>query len=502
MAQSEVPRTGAIVAKFSQQDFHSSSTYRRFGRTPRGRLRLLFLLGFLGLALRLNTSPVRAQEASRLEALERRMLDLERAVAELRSEGKEDPSRLQEIERQIQILAKEIETLKLSESTPEAAASVSGLGPGASKIYSVKRGVSLGGYGEMLYENFDRAREDGTSSPGRDKLDFLRAVVYLGYKFNDRVLFNSEIEFEHATTGEGAEERGEVSLEFAYLDFFLKDKFNVRAGMVLVPMGFVNEQHEPPTFLGARRPYVERNLLPSTWRENGAGFFGESGPVSYRAYLVTGLAAVQGTSSEAEGFSASGIRGGRSSGSNSAAEDLALTGRLDWKASPSISVGGSFYSGGAGQGKTTMGGEAIDARTTLFDVHAECRFRGLEARALFVRTSIADATKVNDAQGLIGNQSVGERQYGAYGQVGYDVLAPREGTRQALIPFLRYERYNTQDRVPAGFSADLATDVTVTTLGVSWKPILNVAVKADYSRIENEARTGVDQFNLALGFLY
>jgi hypothetical protein len=80
------------------------------------------------------------------------------------------------------------------------------------------------------------------------------------------------------------------------------------------------------------------------------------------------------------------------------------------------------------------------------------------------------------------------------------VLAGRSS--QSLIPFVRYERWNTQDAVPAGFDADPANDRTLTTVGLSWKVIPNVVVKADWNKSENEADTGVDQVNVGLGFLF
>jgi len=266
-------------------------------------------------------------------------------------------------------------------------------------------------------------------------------------------------------------------------------------------MGFVNELHEPPTYLGARRPYVETSLIPTTWRENGAGVYGGHGQLDYRVYITNGLAAVGGTSSQAAGYDAGGIRDGRTSGSQSAAEDLAVTARLDWRARPWLLLGGSVLSGDAGQGQTTPTGEAIGAKTTIWELHGQVRWRGLQGRALYVGTSVDDVAEINAAQGFTGDESVGERQYGYYAEIGYDTLS-RSEREQQLIPYLRYERYDTQDRVPAGFAANPANDITVTTVGVAWLPILNVAVKADYNRIENEARTGVDQVNVALGFMF
>jgi len=463
----------------------------------------IFLLPLL---LAIALSATLAQDSVRIEDLERRMRDLEQQVQALGGPGTAAPEQIAEIRRQIDVLTREIENLKLGEAAPAPERGAYGLGPAASKVYGVRRGVSLGGYGELLYENFDGSDASGAPSGREDKIDLLRLVLYFGYKFNDRILFNSELEFEHATTGEGAEEKGEVSVEFAYLDFLHSDEFNARAGLVLVPVGFINELHEPPIFLGARRPFVEQRILPTTWREIGFGVFGDAGPVTYRAYVVSSLASVGGTSSQAEGFTDQGIRGGRASGSQAAAEDFALTGRLDFRPVGGLLLGASFFTGDTGQGRATPTGERIDGRTTLWDAHAEFRFRGIEARALYARTSIGDVARINAAQTaagvLVAGDSVGERQVGAYAEVGFDVMSLTQKRDQALVPYVRWERYDTQERIPAGLAADPANDVRVTTFGVAWKPIVNVALKADFNRIENEARTGVDQLNVALGFLF
>src|SRR5688572_24842056 len=149
----------------------------------------------------------------------------------------------QEIERKIDILTKELETSKMGEAAAEPVyKSESGFAPAAAKVYHIKRGVSIGGYGEMVLREFDNERDNGTASGSRRELDFLRAILYTGYKFSDKILFNSEIEFEHGSTSNGSTAqtpRGEVSVEFAYLDFQVSQPLGIRAGMMLVPMGFV-----------------------------------------------------------------------------------------------------------------------------------------------------------------------------------------------------------------------------------------------------------------------
>ncbi len=137
----------------------------------------------------------------------------------------------------------------------------------------------------------------------------------------------------------------------------------------------------------------------------------------------------------------------------------------------------------------------------IWETHAEYRAYGLDLRALLALASVDDVEEINAARQLSGDQSVGERLVGWYLQAGYNVLRLAQ-TNQGLIPYLRYESINTQDRVPDGFAADPANDEQVVTLGVAWKPIVNLAVKADYQFRRNGAGTGVDQFNVALGYLF
>jgi hypothetical protein len=462
-------------------------------------MRLTFrVLGIaLAACLLLAAAPAPAQPAP---TLEQRVERLEKLLAETRAElqaakaAASDPKRLAEIERQIEVLAREIEQLKLGEAAPAAAEGSEfryGIGPAAAKVYG-KKGVSIGGYGEFLYQNFDGKRENGEPSGLKSQVDLLRAVLYFGYKFDDRWVFNSELEAEHAVTA--SDKGGEVAVEFAYIDYLFSTAARARAGLVLIPMGLVNELHEPPIFLGARRPEVERFLIPSTWRELGAGFYGDAGRFSYRLYAVNGL--------NSEGYSAAGIRGGRAEGSEAAAENWAVTGRLDWTPVPGALVGASFFSGDSDQGERTPSGRAFSGRTTLFDLHADWKWRGLWLRGLYVRTTVGDAAAINEVNGLTGDESVGSRQWGWYLQGGFDVLSLRPGARASLIPFARYERYDTQSRVPAGYSRNPENEAKILTLGAVFKPIEPIAIKIDWQQRKNAASTGVNQWNVGLGYLF
>jgi hypothetical protein len=403
-----------------------------------------------------------------------------------------DTTDLARLQAQVEAITRELEELRLGRDVVvEADTSVLGFGPAASKIYKVPQGVSIGGYGEVLYENFAGTREDDTPSGAADRLDALRAVVYVGYKFSDRILFNSELEFEHGSTGG----TGSVSIEFAYLDYRISPSFGIRAGLLLPPMGFINEVHEPPTFLGARRPETERQLIPSTWRETGIGVFGGSGSVNYRAYLVNGF--------DATGFGAGGIRGGRQNGSEATAENFGAVGRVDYTGVLGLTVGTAAYLGNSGQGAVLPSDPTVDvgARTFIWDAHAEYKSRGFDLRGLLAIATLDDAAEVNELNGLAGSGSVGERLIGWYLQGGYDVLRGGASGHQ-LVPYLRYEQLNTQDEVPDGFTADPSTDRRFVTLGAMWKPLPNVSLKADYQIVQNEAETGVNQLNVNLGYLF
>ena len=452
-----------------------------------------FIYILTGLVVCLSCPKAVAQESAP-DDLKKRIEALQAEVARLESEAA-DKERLAEIERRIDLLAAEIEQGRTGGATEVEvpAKGEPGFGPAASKVYRKAKGVSIGGYGEALYQNFGGQQQDGSPSDLQDRLDLVRVVLYTGYKFSDKILFNSEIEYEHATTGEGDEERGEVSVEQAYLDLKPWKNVGFRAGMVVLPLGFINELHETPIFFGSRRPEVEQALIPTTWHEVGLGLFGESGPFQWRGYAVASL--------NSAGFTSEGIKEGRQQGSQSLAEDMALTGRLDYVGTPGLVLGAAAFTGRSGQG-ASVDGQEVHARVSLFDLHAQYEHRGFQARALLVRTRIADVALVNAQNGFKDDESVGSRQYGFYVEAAYDVMNPRPRGQWAIIPFVRYERLNPQHAVPEGFSKNPSLDRTVWTGGVSVKPLTNVVLKADYQWFSNKARTATNQWNLSIGYLF
>ena len=398
-------------------------------------------------------------------------------------------SQVEELQRRVDILAAEVEKLRSGEpetvELSDERRRALGLAPSAAATYRrSSSGVSLAGYGEMLLENFNSENESGAGGAPVTRLDFLRAVLYAGYRFNDKFLFNSEIEVEHAS---------EIFVEFAYVDYLMNDHLSLRGGLVLVPLGLVNEFHEPNVFIGARRPETEQRILPTTWRENGAGVLGTFGRVNFRAYVVNGLLAT--------GFTSAGLRGGRQRGIQARAANLGFAGRLDVTLLPGIFAGVGLYNGGSGQEAVVVGNERLDINNLITEVHGQAQVRGFDVRGLWARASVDDAERLSMALKLATTAPVAERMEGAYIQAGYNVLS-QKSTTVAVMPYVRFEHVDTQDRVPTGFTRDLSRVGEFTTLGLEIKPIPNIVVKTDYQWVTNAAGTGRNQFNLNLGYAF
>jgi hypothetical protein len=323
-------------------------------------------------------------------------------------------------------------------------------------------------------------------------LDFHRFVLLFNHSFSPRIRFVGELELEHAVV-EGLEEEGELELEQAYVDFLLSRKVNVRAGMVLVPLGIINERHEPPVFNGVERPFVDTVIIPTTWFDVGAGVHGEIGRgLRYRAYAMAPLDALEFSADE-------GIRGGRQKGAEANVRNFAFTGRAEYVGVPDLTLGAGFWSG-----ESSFAVPRLD--TTVRVAEADGRYhRGrLELRGQFAQVSISDAGRLNEAiERLTGvSPNIARRLQGFYGEAGYriwDAGSPRD-----LVAFLRYENFDTQYRMPAGFLPLKEFDREAWVIGATYYPDPDVAVKLDYVRLRN--RSGVikapDAFNVGLGWWF
>src|SRR5262245_24584524 len=218
------------------------------------------------------------------------------------------------------------------------------------------------------------------------RLDFHRFVLLITHRFSDRIRFVSELELEHALV-EGLEQGGEIELEQAYLDFLLSRGFNLRAGMLLVPVGIINERHEPPTFYGVERPFVDTFIVPTTWFEAGAGVHGEVGRGwRYRAFVTAPLNAAEFSADE-------GLRNGRQKGSRTNIGRAAATGRVEYVGIRGLQTGASFWTGSTGFEFRPR----FDVPVRVFEADVRYSRRRFEGRALLAQVGITGAGTLNDA---------------------------------------------------------------------------------------------------------
>ena len=338
------------------------------------------------------------------------------------------------------------------------------------------------------YMDFHFNKERGDSW----RPDFHRFVLLFGHSFSDRIKFWSEFELEHSLV-EGGEESGEIALEQAYLDFLIRRPLNPRAGMVLMPVGIVNERHEPPSFNGVERPFVETVIIPTTWRELGFGLTGDIGRgFRYRSYMTSAL--------NARFFNAEfGIADGKTSGFDANMRNPAFVGRLEYGGVRRLTLGTSFYSG-----KSGFDTPGVNPRVTIASFDGRYSWRQFDVRGLFANIWISDAAALNSTlQFQTGvNPNVASQLRGYYVEPAYHLLPRR--MRHDIVAFARYENYNTQQVMPAGYQPLEQFSRWSWITGVTYKPHPDVAVKFDYGFNRNRSSVvqAVDSINLGLGWWF
>ena len=323
-------------------------------------------------------------------------------------------------------------------------------------------------------------------------IDFHRFVLLFTHSFTPKIRFVGELELEHAFV-EGLEDAGELELEQAYLDFLISRRFNVRAGMVLVPVGIINERHEPPVYHGVERPLVDTVIIPTTWFETGAGVHGEfTGGWRYRAYVLAPLDAAEFSAEE-------GIRGGRQKGSRASAPSAALTGRLEYLGRPGLTIGASTWIG-RGHVFTTP----LETGVRVMEADVRYQRDRLELRGQAAHVAIPNAGAINQSltQQSGVDPNIARGLVGAYAEAAYRIVAA--GSPRDLVAFARYEYVDTQHRMPDGWLPLTQFEQDVVTAGITYFPDPDVAVKADYTflRRRNDVIRGPSSFNLGLGWWF
>jgi hypothetical protein len=322
--------------------------------------------------------------------------------------------------------------------------------------------TQLGGYGELHYNGGET-----------DRVDFHRMVLFLSHRFTDQWRLFSEVELEHSLAGDGA--KGEVELEQAYLEYSPSESLHVIGGLFLLPVGFMNETHEPVSFYGVERNSVESKIIPTTWWEAGIGLNGSIGD-----RLKYHLAYHSGLSVEVTGGKAYDLRGGRQKVSEAPAKDGAVTARLQWNPFSTLNLGVSAqYQNDISQGN---GVEKNDAFLSVLT--ADYTLGGFAVKGLFARW---------DIEGSVPKSLGKDVQLGWYLESAYK----QTFERAALGAFVRYSEWDNSVNAPTD---SRRSEVTI---GFNYWPIEEIVIKVDHQWIDQRSGLAdLNAVNLGLGFIY
>ncbi|WP_266170118.1 porin [Dyella subtropica] len=356
--------------------------------------------------------------------------------------------------------------------------------------------TSFGGYGEIAYNHY-------TKDSSRSQADLKRFVILFGHRFTDQLSFNSEVEWEHAVTS--ANDQGESEIEQAYLNYQFNSAVNLKAGLFLMPFGLLNQSHEPPAFYGVERNEVETRIIPSTWREGGLGLYG-----STDAGLKWDVGVTTGFDTAKLDDASSPLHASHQELQLAKAHDLAAYAAVNYQGIPGWTVGGAVFSGNSMHANadfktdnTKPNFAGISARVTLWDVHTRWQQNGWDLSAVYAKGTIGDAGKIDTTVQAFNTATGANRPYvpsAFYGWLVQGAYTVWEHGDMKLTPFVRYEKFNTQSKMPAGFLADAANADRVTTVGVSFNPHPQVVCKADYQKFQDHPKN--DRFNLGIGYMF
>ena len=376
--------------------------------------------------------------------------------------------------------------------------SFSSMGGAASKVYYGDEGLSMGGYAEYYYKKYNGYKNSDSETTNKAKnmgvSSILRFIPYIGYKFNDNIIMNTEIEFEDGgARSDGEKEYKYAIVEFSYLDFLFSQSFNVRVGHILTPMGLTNLNHEPTSFLTADRPEVESIIIPSTWHTNGILAHGTFGNFEYYAGVVT--------SPDADTFGeeeSKFIKDGRL-GAKQYSDSFSFVSRATYDFESGLNIGGSILYG------SSKGFES-DAKVSIFmtEAHAQYKNNGFNIQALATYATLGgDTDKIEVGSYSDGvDYAIAESVNGQYMTLGYDVLSfLNMGERGYLVGEI--ERLDMDAKGQTTYVEN--NRFMEYSTGFAYYPDPRVVFKGDYKlRDYKEAATLADEksFTLALGYIY
>ncbi|MCX6189792.1 MAG: hypothetical protein NTW54_09380 [Bacteroidetes bacterium] len=327
--------------------------------------------------------------------------------------------------------------------------------------------TTLGGYGNAYYQR--------NLNQKYSKVNFERFVLFMGHKFNKKISLFSELEVEDAKIS-GAEEGGELALEQCYLKFRSSPKAYFVVGLFIPAIGILNETHLPNTYNGIERTEVETNIIPSTWRELGIGYYGklDRAPISFSLGLMNGLNSAQFE----HGFV---IRKGRMEGRKAGANNMAVTGALQFYKNNFRAQISGYYGGSVALEATVADTLKLHAGSwgtpvMLAEVDLQHEMKGFSVRFLATFISIPDAASINQAF----NNNTPKTACGAYAELAYNIFASmKKQSLKALTFFVRYEILDMNNSIPANGIIDPTLQQQHVISGINYLPVKNVVIKAD-----------------------
>jgi hypothetical protein len=354
--------------------------------------------------------------------------------------------------------------------------------------------ITLSGYAEVDYN-----QPFGGTLRQNGKLDVHRLIMFLGYKFNDRTHFVAEIEYEHVN---------ELAVEQAFLNYRISPAFNFRAGLMLIPMGIVNEYHEPTTFNGVERPNLDANIVPTTWREIGIGFSGNfpSASLRYQVYIVNGFNGYDEGVGKFKGSNA--FRSGRQKGAESYISSANLSTKVDYYGIQGLKIGLAGYFGktqstlfnNLDESNAALVSRADSSIVNIKMIGLDARYqnKGFTARGQLITASVDNTDQYNALTG----KDLGSKLFGYYLEAGYDVLRfLKLDTDKALTIFARHEKYNTHKETEGGLAKNANYDRTDLTIGTTLRLANGAVLKTDIQWLKSGNSSIETQriFNMGVG---
>ncbi|QFR50003.1 hypothetical protein FJR48_09815 [Sulfurimonas lithotrophica] len=385
------------------------------------------------------------------------------------------------------------EVVNMSGSSASKYESFSSLGEGASKVYHTNNSVSIGGYGEYKFKKYDDYKNSTSSTYNDNKnkgeFNIVRFVPYIGFKFNDWIVMNTEIEFEDGgARSDGTKNYKYAIVEFSYLDFLISESFAIRVGHILTPFGLVNLNHEPTSYLTSDRPAVETYIIPSTWHTNGILSHGKIDEFEYYAGFIT--------SPDSDAFGdAEGrfIQQGRL-GAKQYTDSYSFVARGTYNFGDGLNMGASFM-----YGQSEGSDSKVDVTMTMAEVHATYKNHGFDIQALATFgklggdvSNLPTATDVNIADSVNGQ----------YLTVGYDILSMLEMSHKGYL-VAEIERLDMDANSQTTYVDN--NRFFEYTVGFAYFPDSKIALKADYKLRDygsNAKFSDENSFTLSAGFIF